>query len=802
MVAEVPCLMAKVLGIEISNDVLEKLILSFPGSLYLVRQFLNLDRDNFNKFVVCPKCTKLYKYDSCLTTVNNRQVAKKCTNTYYSRGRKMVCNATMITRVVLQNGKTSFYPIKYYCSNSIIDELEKLVMRKNFTSLCELWRNREVGEGVLADVYDGDLWKEFQTVDGTAFLKKPRNYGFMLNFDFFQPMKHRKDYSVGVFYLANLNLPRSERFKWENIIVFGVVPSLDREPKDLNEFLEPAVDELKALWKGVRIKSSLSRFALTFRAAVMCISSDVPATRKICGFKGHSAVLGCSRCLKEFPGGFGEKRDYSGFDRNLWKPRNNEDHRRQAVKMAQSKTKAARNLLGKKSGISHYSALLKLDYFDVIRFCTVDPMHNLFLGTAKKMFHIWTDLKLFSQSQLKEIEERIKSVEVPGDIGRLPMRITSNSGSYTAEQWKNWTLIYSIHCLKGILPEEHFRCWQTFVLACKYFCQTVITKTDLNIADGLILKFCKSAEALYGKSIVTPNMHLHNHLKEVILDHGPITSFWCFSFERFNGILGSAPTNKRSVELQLMRKFQISRHLKDMELPEQFQSDFLKLCSPSNNEQTKEETEHISSNWSVNHEFDNIATATPINAGINWRNVAGVREPSSYKLVHFDSDDLQLLKAVYQIMYPEREIETRDLSESVRKFGSIGIWSTTYGSKLQPRGLRSGKILASWPADNGQVLRETFRLSAGTVQYYFSHSIKLGDEHVAHYFACVRWYLPHEQSANYGNPITIYQTKVHPGGPSSFMPLQRTFSRFASAEFELQGQKSIAVSPIMRNVYL
>ena len=44
-------------------------------------------------------------------------------------------------------------------------------------------------------------------------------------------------------------------------------------PKDLNEFLEPAVDELKALWKGVRLKSSLSRFALVFRAAVMCVSS-------------------------------------------------------------------------------------------------------------------------------------------------------------------------------------------------------------------------------------------------------------------------------------------------------------------------------------------------------------------------------------------------------------------------------------------------------------------------------------------------------------------------------------------------
>lgn len=66
----------KVLGVEISSEVFENVLLIFPGSLYLVRQFLNLDRDNFNKFVVCPKCTKLYKYDSCLEMVNGRQVAK------------------------------------------------------------------------------------------------------------------------------------------------------------------------------------------------------------------------------------------------------------------------------------------------------------------------------------------------------------------------------------------------------------------------------------------------------------------------------------------------------------------------------------------------------------------------------------------------------------------------------------------------------------------------------------------------------------------------------------------------------
>ena len=76
-----------------------------------------------------------------------------------------------------------------------------------------------MSDGNLADVYDGRLWKDFQNVQGKDFIKQPRNYGLMLNFNFFQPMKHRKDYSVGVFYLVLLNLPRAERFKWKNVIV-------------------------------------------------------------------------------------------------------------------------------------------------------------------------------------------------------------------------------------------------------------------------------------------------------------------------------------------------------------------------------------------------------------------------------------------------------------------------------------------------------------------------------------------------------------------------------------------------------
>lgn len=120
---------------------------------------------------------------------------------------------------------------------------------------------------------------------------------------------------------------------------------MDKEPKSLNEFLKPAVDEMKALWKGVRLKSCLSSISLTFRAALLCVSADIPAARKLCGFKGHSAYRGCSRCLKYFPGGFGEKKDYSGFDRETWQERSNEDHKSNAKKIEKSKTLTQKNKL-------------------------------------------------------------------------------------------------------------------------------------------------------------------------------------------------------------------------------------------------------------------------------------------------------------------------------------------------------------------------------------------------------------------------------------------------------------------------
>ena len=69
------------------------------------------------------------------------------------------------------------------------------------------------------------------------------------------------------------------------------------------------------------------------RAALICTACDIPVSRKVSGFLGHNALRGCLRCLKPFPTtSFGDKPDYTGFDRVLWESPSNESHRLHSIK--------------------------------------------------------------------------------------------------------------------------------------------------------------------------------------------------------------------------------------------------------------------------------------------------------------------------------------------------------------------------------------------------------------------------------------------------------------------------------------
>ena len=122
--------------------------------------------------------------------------------------------------------------------------------------MCEQWQERQLEDDIIADVYDGSIWKDFLKFKGGNFLNASSNLAFAINADWFQPFKSRNNRSVGVIYLVLFNLPREERFKWENIVVAGIISEMAKDPMSLNTFLEPIVNELKTFWKGVKLSTS------------------------------------------------------------------------------------------------------------------------------------------------------------------------------------------------------------------------------------------------------------------------------------------------------------------------------------------------------------------------------------------------------------------------------------------------------------------------------------------------------------------------------------------------------------------
>ena len=301
---------------------------------------------------------------------------------------RAACATPLLKSVELASQRKILYPFMTYRYFGLECSLQSLLLIPGLALACEQWRSRCTTEGVMEDVYDGNIWKEFQVYGDRPFLSNPFAFGLMMNIDWFIPYKHLT-YSVGVVYLTIMNLPRNLRYKRENILLVGIIPGPHEPSHDINSYLDPLVKELLLFWDGIHLDVHGCHKALV-QCALLCLACDLPVGRKAGGFLGHSAHLGCSRCLKRFVGRVGEM-DYSGFERESWPPRTGKRHREDAETLLACNTK--KELEGSESKLGcRYSVLLRLPYFDAPRMLIVDPMHNLFLGSGKHLLKaVWLE---------------------------------------------------------------------------------------------------------------------------------------------------------------------------------------------------------------------------------------------------------------------------------------------------------------------------------------------------------------------------------------------------------------------------
>lgn len=822
---------------------------SFPKSLYLAKQTLGLV-DRFVNFAACPKCHKLYKKDN-ITDIR-QQTVMKCSHVEFPNSatrRRRQCKTPLAKRVTLNNS-ISIRPELVYPVACIQQQLSSMFLRPGFEKSLRHWTDRIRPDNVLSDIYDGQIWqnlKESSEQMSNKFFRPEKadsHLGLIMNLDWFQPYEGTI-YSTGVIYAAICNLPRDIRFKPENMLILGILPG----PKEvslhkINHYLSPIITELELLWKGMTLNSTNEcPNGKDIRVAVIIASCDIPAARKLCGHV--SALVSCHRCEKR-SNYVNNQHSFGGMENmeEWFIKKDSTKHRQNALDWRRCKSNAERARFVKKNGV-RWSELLRLPYFDPIRFVTVDPMHCLFLGIAKWIVkRIWVDENILTQNALQSIQKKMNEFQVPADLGRIPGKIHCGEGfsNFTADQWRNFFLIYATVVLWEYLPDKDRKILTYFVRVCTILVRRIVEVNDMEEAHEKLIEIIKLIEEHYGEGKITPNLHLSLHLCECAYDYGPLYAFWCFSFERMNGILGktnfsvdyifriyyslfviillgSLPNSRRRIETELMRRLMAEAQINDI----------INSCPEIRGLELFDNRPSVGSLSDTDDELptDEMYRFLMNSVNILQSPITGCETfPGSFlqprsENVRLENSIYDLLVKYYEDTYVDsifRKPFTEELPNSTivinktNHFGRCQIGAEVFGSAASPRHIKSSFILAKFISRDGRSV-DTY---PGQIQYFFEHNIYLSSQNLTHKLAYVKWYKSASSaSIRYHFSIDdevetcnveLWENSFYPNSRDNLIPIHNILGRFVPVKYKTSNRSNsreyLAVIPLNRKVHL
>ena len=421
-----------------------------------------------------------------------------------------------------------------------------------------------------------------------------------------------------------------------------------------------------------------------------------------------------------------------------------------------------------------------------------------------KNMELWLELSVLTRVDLEHVQQKVDASNTPSNMGRLPFKIAKSFTGFTAEQWKTWVTVFSPFALLGHLPVNHYKCWLNFVKACKLLSKPMVKISDVGLAHSLLLTFCRDVEKVYGPQCITPNMHMHTHLADCILDYGPVYSFWLFSFERYNGILGNYSTNNKSIELQIMRKFLRDQNLREFEFPDQYAQHFKDLTEKLQHREGHQLETHLLIDAKLAIDILQLSNSSIDIRNELWFSLTGYSLGSPHVIEHLDRDEHEYLAEVYKIFFPG--ISTNTIPLLYDKYASIEFAGERYGSSFS-RLNRFAYILAKW-ADrfHGNVDMEIEDERPGIIDCFIRQSISYDDKVYSFCFAYVRWFQHHPERFHYGNdglvPEIWCANLFESLGPASFIPVQRISRNFIAGYDKVNDENVLFVMPVGKRIIL
>jgi hypothetical protein len=382
----------------------QRILNSFPRDIRTVRKVFDLEAETM-VFASCPRCCALHKP---LPRGSLLEYPARCQHQRYRTSDQ--CGEKLVKHK-RHNNESIRTPIRPFTIQTFASFLARLLSRPGMEELLD--RGTIFHEShEMWDIKDGRAITDILGPDGKPFMdglkRGELRLAWSLSVDWFNPYHNKaagKAASVGSIVMALLNLPPSLRYKTENLYLFGVIPG-PKEPslEQVDHYVSALVDQLLPSWKdGIWLKKTHRHpDGRLLHSAIATAVSDLPASRKVHGFAGHSAHKFCAICHLT-------KDQIRDFNPASWKKRDCTEHRAAAEAWRDASTQAGQKSLFKENGV-RWSSMLKLPYWDPTKFVVVDSMHALLLGLvqfhSRKVVGIGDSLDKEKSTNAQPIDER------------------------------------------------------------------------------------------------------------------------------------------------------------------------------------------------------------------------------------------------------------------------------------------------------------------------------------------------------------------------------------------------------------
>ncbi|KAL7278657.1 hypothetical protein ACG7TL_007658 [Trametes sanguinea] len=707
-------------------------------------------------------------------------------------------------------------------AKSLTEQLALLLKEPGFEDALSMWRKRARAAGQWNDFFDGAVSRELLGPDGRPFFRhdlaeEPDDelrIGVAMGVDWFSYLRSQisPSYSSCPISFNIVNLPPHLRYRANNLLLSMIIPGpKESDPDQTQNFL------------GI-----------------------LPAAHKLGGYASHTHTFFCTRDWVSQ----GQKASKEAFQRDGFRARTDQHHRRLMEEYRKAPTKSAREEHAA-AYATRWSELARLPYFDFHRMIVVDPMHNLFLVVGPLALpELWSGCyrsdvnhdQEFFRERCRTIQQRVairkaaqkakKKAREHAEHNRQPSERSmrdettlrrSNRARKPTEKARELVLDEDD---AGALFDDDDTTWDdeddeedgphdtylherdlaTFLKLCRalrIFLSDSISDEQLTLADQLIREYCQELVELYGPDMIRPNHHYATHTADCVRDYGPLRGYWTFIFERLNKILKTSRTNNHEggeIETTFFREFHRAAQLQRMlseGLRQPVNSVFYQTCHRMQEatsdgrgtlQQLVEELEEA-------HGDDNILLSfSPRSA----------RQP-------LDEDVYYALLTCLQVRYPTKGFHS-DICLTPHAGSIMLSRMATVFDYVVVAGYRYYAASRSNTAVNSLALIRTSE--AGTMH--------VGQvEHIVHYecmghsrelFAYVRWLKPAGLSLT-GTPwadcegtfmLQTWHTHefldpaVEPA-PSSIVPLYDLLSPVACRKTTIHGQRCHLTMPIARN---